>query len=362
MISYTDERITVKNKIWTWMIDKKVHIISWIVFIFYESIIAGIFIGKFGTFQNYVIHYSLNIALFYIHAEVVLTSSLKKPKQAYWKLPIFFILEIIVYFSILYGVEWLSVKYSGYVGIRKFEFSVAYFIGPLYRWTFFTGFATGYYFLINFLKERKKTENLEQQRLNNIIQIAKSENAFLKAQIQPHFLFNTLDFIYHNARESSPIAAETILSLSEMMRYAVDSNQDGEFISLGNEIEQVENLINLHQLRQNHSLQIRFDYDDEVKDLKIIPLVLITLVENIFKHGNLNNLNHPAEISINQNDHTLIIETSNLANLVPNKTGLNSGMENIRKRLAYTYNNLATFEYYIDDNQYFRAKLTIYNS
>jgi len=341
---------------------KKIHIITWIFFIFYEAIIAGLLSGRFGTFRNYVIHYTLNIALFYIHAHIVLTYGLKDIKQAYWKIPLFFITEISIYFFAIYGIEFLSIKYGGYISTKKFELSVSYFIGPLYRWTFFTGFATGYYFLINFLKERKKTENLEQQRLNNIIQIAKSENAFLKAQIQPHFLFNTLDFIYHNARESSPIAAETILSLSEMMRYAVDSNQDGEFISLGNEIDQVENLINLHQLRQNHSLQIRFDYDDEVKDLQIIPLVLITLVENIFKHGNLNNLNHPAEISINQNDHTLIIETSNLANLVPNKTGLNSGMENIRKRLAYTYNNLATFEYYIDDNQYFRAKLTIYNS
>lgn len=360
MISYTEERITDRSKIWIWILAKKVHIISWIVFVFYEAFIAGLFIGRFGTLQNYIIHYSLNIALFYIHAEVILTYSLKNSRQVYWKLPILFIVEIAIYFSILYGVEWLSVNYFGYVGIRKFEFSFAYFIGPLYRWTFFTGFATGYYFLINFLKERKKTEHLEQQRLNNIIQIAKSENAFLKAQIQPHFLFNTLDFIYHNARESSPVAAETILSLSEMMRYAVDSNQEGDFISLGDEIVQVENLINLHQLRQDHSLQIRLDYDDDVKNFKIIPLVLITLVENIFKHGNLNNINHPAEISIHQNDHNLIIETSNLANLVPNTKGLRAGMENIRKRLAYTYKSKATFEFYNEDNQYFKTKLTVY--
>lgn len=359
MISYTDNKIQPINRIWNFIKEKKIHIITWIFFIFYEAIIAGLLSGKFGTVRNYVIHYALNITLFYVHAHFVLTYSLKDIKQVYWKLPIFLIAEISIYFFAIYGIEFLSIKYAGYVSTKKFEFSFTYFIGPLYRWTFFTGFATGYYFLINFLKERKKTENLEQQRLNNIIQIAKSENAFLKAQIQPHFLFNTLDFIYHNARESSPVAAETILSLSEMMRYAVDSDQEGDFIILGDEIDQVENLINLHQLRQNHALQIRLDYDDDVKNLKIIPLVLITLVENIFKHGNLSDIAHPAEISINQDDHNLIIETSNLANLVPNKNGLNSGMENIRKRLAYTYNNLATFEFYINDNQYFKSKLTI---
>ncbi|WP_165825359.1 sensor histidine kinase [Pedobacter yonginense] len=338
---------------------KRIHIITWTFFIIYEAIIAGLLSGRFGTLRNYVIHYALNITLFYVHAHYVLTFSLKDAKQVYWRLPLFLITEIGIYFFAIYGIEFLSIKYGGYVSIKKFELSVSYFIGPLYRWTFFTGFATGYYFLINFFKERKKTAKLEQQRLNNIIQIAKSENAFLRAQIQPHFLFNTLDFIYHNAREASPIAAETILSLSEMMRYAVDSNQEGEFILLGDEIDQVENLINLHQLRQNHSLQIRFDYDDEVRALKIIPLVLITLVENIFKHGNLNDMNHPAEIYIDQNDGNLTIETSNLANLKPNASGLNSGMENIRKRLAYSYHNLASFDYYTDDNQYFRAKLVI---
>jgi LytS/YehU family sensor histidine kinase len=220
-------------------------------------------------------------------------------------------------------------------------------------------FATSYYFLLNFLEERKKIEDLEKQRLNNIIQIAKSENAFLKAQIQPHLLFNTLDFIYQNAKDSSPVAAEAIHSLAEMMRYSVDSNKDKEFILLDEEINQVENLINLHQLRKDHHIQLRFWYDDEIRNVKIIPLVLTTLVENMFKHGELLLASHPAEVSLRMEDDQLIIETSNLIKAVKDNSGLSSGMENIKKRLDYTYGKHAEFKYFTDSNQHFKVILII---
>ena len=347
------------HKILAWFSNKRLHILGWTIFIFYEAIIIGIFVGRFSTLSTYIIFYSLNIATFYFHAHVVLAFALKKINERWWKLPLFILLELGAYLILTVCLDYIVINYTDYNGPIKLIFNAAFFAAPIYRAIYFMCFATSYYFLLNFLEERKKIEDLEKQRLNNIIQIAKSENAFLKAQIQPHLLFNTLDFIYQNAKDSSPVAAEAIHSLAEMMRYSVDSNQDKEFILLDEEINQVENLINLHQLRKDHHLQLRFWYDDEIRNTKIIPLVLTTLVENMFKHGELLRPSHPAEVSLSIKDHRLIIETSNLIKAVKDNSGLSSGMENIKKRLAYSYGKNAEFSYFTDSDQFFKVMLVI---
>lgn len=348
-----------KSPILQWLISKKLHIIVWIIFIFYEAIIVGLINGKFGNLPPYILYYTFNIITFYVHAHIVLAFGFKNPKQTVWKLPLAVAVEIMCYFLITVILDYIIIFHTDYTGSRKITFDLQYFSAPLYRCVYFMCFSTGYYFLLNYIKERKKTEELEKQRLNNQIQIARSENAFLKAQIQPHLLFNTLDFIYQNARDASPVAAEAIHSLSEMMRYSVDSNKDREFILLDEEINQVENLINLHQLRKDHSIQLRFWYDDEIRSLKIIPMVLITLVENIFKHGELFKASHPAEVGIKLEDGNLLIETSNLVNEIKDSSGLHSGMENIKKRLEYTYGSNATFSHLTDAGNYFRVTLKI---
>jgi two-component system LytT family sensor kinase len=347
------------HKILNWISEKKLHILIWTVFIFYEAIIIGIFVGKFQPISNYIIFYSFNVATFYFHAHVVLSSALKKLNGRWWRLPLFIMLELAAYLILIVILDYIVINYTSYNGPFKIEFTASFFAAPTYRAIYFMSFATSYYFLLNFLEERKKIENLEKQRLNNIIQIAKSENAFLKAQIQPHLLFNTLDFIYQNARESSPVAAEAIHSLSEMMRYSVDSNKDREFISLSEEINQVENLINLHQLRKDHGVQLRFWYDDEIREVKIIPMVLITLVENMFKHGELLKESDPAEVCIKVDQDNLIIETSNLIKSLKDNSGLGTGMENIKKRLDYTYGQHAEFKHFTNINHYFKVMLTI---
>lgn len=342
----------------SWIASKKLHLIIWVIFIFYEAIIVGLINGKFGRLAPYVLYYTLNIATFYVHAHIILAIGLNKPRQTAWKLPLLLLAEIAVYFGISICLDYIIINYTSYTGSRRITLDLIYFSAPLYRCVYFMSFSTGYYFLTRYIKERKKTEELEKLRLNNLIQLAKSENAFLKAQIQPHLLFNTLDFIYHNARESSPVAAETILSLSEMMRYSVDNNKDKDFVLLAEEINQVENLINLHQLRQNHRIVLRFWYDNEIRGIKIIPMVLITLAENMFKHGELLKEAFPAEISIKAAHGKLIIETANLVKEVKDNSGLHSGLENIKKRLAYTYGNDATFHYAAGADHYFRVTLS----
>lgn len=360
MISESGKNFQQKNIFLEWLKNNKYHIIGWATFLFYEIVIVGLYVGRFGSPGVYVFHYFLNISIFYVHSLLVLKYGLTHSKQIFWRIPLFLVFEMLAYLLVMYAAYAFVNKNFHIINPKQPVFNMAFFLGGIFRAVYFIIFGTGYYFLITFVKERKKTECLKQQRLNNIIQLAKSENAFLRAQIQPHLLFNTLDFIYQNAKENSPVAAETIIALSGMMRYAVDSKHKEEFIELGDEIEQVENLINLHQLRNDHQLQIRFHYDDDVKSEKIIPMILITLVENIFKHGELRDMTNPSSITIYKYEKNIIIET---INPIKNKTYANKrpgrGLENIKKRLAYTYGNKATLNNYFDDNEHFNIKITI---
>ncbi|MDN3585805.1 histidine kinase [Pedobacter aquatilis] len=346
--------------LWKWVVSNKYHFIFWTVFIFYEIVVVGLYAGKFGAPGSYIFHYIINIGIFYCHANLVLKYGLENLKSAIWKVPLFLILETIAFLLVMYVAYNYVNRFTHIIINKEIEINRTFFLGGLIRALYFIVFGTAYYFLVTFFKERKKTENLEQQKLHNIIQLAKSENAFLRAQIHPHLLFNTLDFIYQNAKDKAPVAAETIVALSEMMRYAADSKYKDEFVLLGDEIEQAENLINLHQLRNNHTLQIRIWYDDEVKSEQIIPMVLTTLVENIFKHGDLSKSEQAGEISIIKKENSLQLKTKNLIKpkLQQDKRS-GTGMDNITKRLHYTYGLNANIKSYTDDNEHFNIEVTI---
>ncbi|KQC00586.1 histidine kinase [Pedobacter sp. Hv1] len=240
-----------------WLKRNKYDLIAWLGFVFYETILVGLLFNQFVNFFIYFAHYAVIIVFFYIHANYTLPYTLKNKTRAIFLLPAIIIVQITLYILahrlvdiILFALE--IIKPDAYN-----KFGSDYILRNIYRGLYFLGFSTGYYYLRNYFKERKKTEELEKQRLNDVIlqqqteqALAKAHNAFLKAQINPHFLFNTLDFVYHHVNEHSPMAGETIISLAQMMRYAIDADKMGEFVELGDEIVQVENLIYLYQIRK----------------------------------------------------------------------------------------------------------------
>lgn len=343
----------------------RAHIITWVIFMLYETIIVGIVSGKFGKPASYVVHYTFYICLFYLHAHYVLPKILKTG-IAFLTLPIGIILEVVVYYLFYYSIANFAAYYPNFFGIERINFEKANLIKVTWRTLYFIGFSTGYYFLINLLKERERTASLEKQQLHQIIaqqkmekELTNAQNAYLRAQINPHFLFNTLNFIYNKTRKSAPVAADAILTLSAMMRYAVESSEEKGYIAIEEEIEQVHNLIHLHRLRQNHQIYFDIEVEERVRNIWMIPLVLITLTENIFKHGNLSLSNHPATLKLYTDQDSLFIETKNLINAIHNSTGLSKGLENIAKRLEHTYGDQAAFIYFSDGKNHFETKVQI---
>ena len=121
-----------------------------------------------------------------------------------------------------------------------------------------------------------KRKELENEKLT-------AELTFLKAQINPHFLFNTLNNLYYLAFTNSPNTTEVIAKLSQMMRYIIyDSNH--EKVLLSREIDYIENYIGLEKLRFNNQIPINFRVEGDINQTKIVPLIPITFLENAFKH------------------------------------------------------------------------------
>lgn len=342
----------------------KVHSIAWLLFIFYEVVINEVLVGAKSTFGNYTVFYVCNILLFYFHAHVAMPASQVKSKKAIWLLPLIIFAEIIIYIPFVLGIARFFMEYAGVTMVSPPDFKLKNIVSVTWRCVYFLFFSTAYYFVMNYIKERKTLQDAEEQRLLMIIEnqkvqteLVKSQHAHLKAQINPHFLFNTLSFIYSNARKTAPEAAEAIMSLSEMMRYSMQENER-MYTGLGLEIEQVQNLIHLHQIRSRNTLQISLNYAEELMKIQIIPLVLLTLVENVFKHGNLLDAAHPASIDIYQDQSFLIMKTKNLIENKVTHSSHHIGMDNIEKRLNILYGNEATMKVKKEHN-FFEVKVSI---
>lgn len=204
-------------------------------------------------------------------------------------------------------------------------------------------------------KEAIKKE-LEEKQV--AIELADAKNSYLKAQINPHFLFNTLTYIYNSTHKSEPRAAEAVRYLSKLMRYALECEHGPDIMNLEAEILQVENLLQLSRIKQP-DLYIDFHYDEGIEEIKIIPLVLLSLTENMVKHGNLSVSTDPGKIDIYLNNGVFTIITRNLVNTGLNDTGFHTGLNNIKQRLLHTYGTNASITYGQKD-QYFQVLIEIH--
>jgi LytS/YehU family sensor histidine kinase len=183
----------------------------------------------------------------------------------------------------------------------------------------------------------------EKERTIAASQKVSSELSFLKAQLNPHFLFNTLNSIYSLANKKSDDTTVAIVTLSELMRYMIyEANE--EFISLEKEIEYIKNYISLQLLRLKDSSGVKINVHGDL-NYKIEPLLLISFIENAFKYGTDYKGKTDIRVIITINNDELQLEVYNISSL-QNSANKNSGigLENIKNRLNLLYPNAHTLE------------------
>jgi sensor histidine kinase YesM len=199
---------------------------------------------------------------------------------------------------------------------------------------------------------------LKQQAEEILVQKSQAELNLLKSQVQPHFLFNTLNNIYYEAYVEAPRTARLIERLSDIMRYFVDESPRDE-VSLRTEIQFLENYIALEKIRIRHETEINFIKNCHV-ETPIPPMLLMTFVENIFKHGiDKSSSDNKIEISLVQQDGYLLFQTHNAIHDKPASGPSDGfGIKNLQKRLNLLYGT--RFELNIDDDgQFFTAFLKV---
>lgn len=172
----------------------------------------------------------------------------------------------------------------------------------------------------------------------------KKELSLLKNQINPHFLFNTLNNLYALSLEESEDTPRVILKLSELMRYAVYECKE-PFVSIEKEVKYLDNYLALQQIRQHEDCRIIFDKSIEDSSVKIAPMILIVLVENAVKHG-VESMSEGAfvhiQLRVDSEKITFRVE-NNVKEMEPGKEG-GLGLENVKRRLSMIYGNAYSFE------------------
>lgn len=221
--------------------------------------------------------------------------------------------------------------------------------------------AVGYFFVVRFLQKQGRVKELEQQKLVLQKELLQSENNFLRAQINPHFLYNCLNFFYSETFQQRPDIAEAIMLLSQMMRYSLtDFSATNGLANLDDEVEHIEHVIRLNKFRFSDRTPVMLEVEGDISNKKIVPMLLMTLVENIFKHGDLKDKEHQATIKCIVDESQGVVRFSTVNKRNPVSPGVSNGLgiSNIKQRLKLLYNNTYTLET-TDKNQLFEARLVV---
>lgn len=324
------------------------HVLAWALFIFYEVSIVIVLTPSKTLWWEYLGYYSVNIALFYANAHLVFSYIFKREQKRYL-IALLVPLELLLYTLVEYSLEnafnhFRSVPHA-------ISFNQHFVLSCLWRGVYFIGLSTAYWFVLSTIDrnrriskmqvqqadmERRKAE-LERGKVELERNLARSQNAYLRAQINPHLLFNTLSFVYSSVYNVSHKASQGIMLLSDIMHYALGPVHEDGKIDLSREIEQVKNYVVLNQLRFSKPLCLNMTIEGNFLNYRFPPLLLLTFVENLFKHGILNDAAHPATVTIRCKDNILCAHINNKKRKSYIKTGFGIGIQNVETRLKEFY-------------------------
>ncbi|MDB9720916.1 histidine kinase [Winogradskyella sp.] len=206
----------------------------------------------------------------------------------------------------------------------------------------------------------KRAKTLETKILETQLQLKAQELKYLKLQIHPHFLFNTLNTLYGFALKKADETPEMILKLSNLLDYLL-YQVDKPFVSLEEEINHIKDYISLEQMRFNDTLKVNLITKNCTKAMAVAPMLFIPFVENSFKHGIITNGVLKIEIAI-ETDHNQIkfkIKNSSSRDSICNN-GI--GLDNIKKRLQLLYPNQYQLNMTSQNEEFFVTLIITSNS
>jgi sensor histidine kinase YesM len=334
------------------------HLLFWIVVYFFYTY----FLGYGSNNTEYVNRFSaflmpITICISYFFLYFLIPKYLLVKKQALfliYSVYTFIVSAFLITLSILYALVFL-------IDLNPDETS------PLTKTLPFI--ILGVYFVVFMViifglvlhnyKSIVKNEDLNSKFLKTQLQLKEQELKFLKMQIHPHFLFNSLNTIYGFALKKSDEAPEMILKLSNLLDYILYQVKKPRVL-LKAEIDHIEEYIDLEKIRFQDTLQVAFNSNIENKSIQIPPMILIPFVENAFKHGSIVNGFLSIFISIEYKNSEFNFQMRNSIISDDNNNEFGIGLETVKKRLDLLYNE--NYSLSINrEKEWFKVQLSIQN-
>ncbi len=239
-----------------------------------------------------------------------------------------YVLEEIIFFNIT-GLHNYNIENPNLVTTYLFD---------SFYYTFrFCLYSSVVYLLFRYIENKEQLHklNLEHQ---------KAQLTTLKAQISPHFLFNTLNNFYIELYDEKPDTAEDILKLSQLLRYVTYETSD-DFMLLKKELKFIKDYLYFFKRRYEDNFHVHLSINGVIENQRIPSLILIHFIENVCKHGIINDNKRPAKIEINITNNELEIITENYINSSEKYMGAGIGSKNIQKRLNVLFKDTYSLNY-----------------
>ncbi len=349
----------------TYPIFKKVllHTLLWLLFVIYEHAYVLFINGQIGPVSNIIYFYSCNIGLYYCHY-YLLDKTAGRQNPSYALAALLTIGELLVFLLIKMGIEYLVQPAMLPAGalretLRKAAFS------DLLRNLYYAGLATlawsaGHIAHFRRISDESTIRQLKLEKEQTDLQskFAMARIAYLQQQLNPHLLFNTLNFVYNTVLRQSEEGAAVLLLLADIMRYSVDHQASGQRVTVAEEVAQMENLVQINRQRFDYPLDIHMEVTGHLNEYQVIPLVLLTLTENIFKHGNFKGSKVMIKVCVSVSG-TLSFSTENRKKRKAGKPGRQgTGLDNTRVRLEHYYPSSYALQI-SEDPDHYRLNLII---
>ncbi|RKR04794.1 histidine kinase [Flavobacterium sp. 90] len=331
------------------------HILVWLLLgftlLFYIPLTWNIVLPAiFWLWQSIVLFFM--IVVFYFNAHIIVPRTIIKDNISPFFILTLFIIFVMQLIAYLYNYNTdLHNKLAIILGFKKYRND--YFDNYVFTITLLVlGISTSYSMLRHWQKAAQHKQKLEQDK-------TMAELAMLKAQINPHFFFNSLNSIYSLTYTNIEDSRSALHTLSRMMRYLLYSTE-GERTTLLKEAEFMKDFIALMKLRANKKLTITTDIPEKIHDFPIVPMLLLPLVENAFKHGIHATDKSEIYIKLRQNGNVLEFEVENTFFEKTSTTDQGGiGLTNTKRRLHLIYPNKHLMTSGIDQNGKYKVNLQI---
>lgn len=308
------------------------HTLFWILYYFFLCVVFynAYQIHDSIFYVQFILFMPISAALVYVNFYILIPNFLYGKKYFYYVL-----LLSLTLLGAAFSDQLLKQMYAHF-GSKLFAFTADINFQNLFLETtglfYLTGFTTAVKLSKTWIQNQQLMKEKEKQYLE-------TELNFLKAQIQPHFFFNTLNNLYSLTLKKSDQAPEIVLKLSALMSYMLYESNTHK-VSLSKEITYLQNYLDLEKLRFGQRLAVAFEMEGQIEEVSIPPMILILFLENSFKHGVKNNLNKISiDISLKVEGGFLFFEIKNPVeeNIPTGNSGI--GLKNAKRRLDLLYGN-----------------------